>query len=42
MSFYIFNATDKFLTFNQIGAVRALPSSRFGAELTLPFSDFFY
>ncbi len=42
MSFYIFNATDKFLTFNQAASARVLPSSRFGAEVTLPFSDYFY
>ncbi len=41
MSFYIFNATDKFITFNSAGSLRALPSSRFGAELTLPFDDLF-
>ena len=41
MSFYIFNATDKFVTFNAAGSVRALPSSRFGAEMTLPLGDLF-
>jgi hypothetical protein len=36
LSFYVFNALDKLATFGGGGAVRALPSSRFGAELTLP------
>ena len=41
MSFYVFNATDKFVTFNNAGAIRALPSSRFGAEFTLPTGQLF-
>lgn len=40
LSFYAFNALDKMATFGG-GTVRALPSSRFGVELTLPSSMFF-
>ena len=40
LSFYAFNALDKMATFGG-GTVRALPSSRFGAELTLPTSMLF-
>jgi hypothetical protein len=40
LSFYIFNAFDKLATFGG-GTVRTLPSSRFGAELTVPTSAFF-
>jgi hypothetical protein len=39
LSFYVFNALDKLATFGGGGAVRALPSSRFGAELTLPLAS---
>jgi hypothetical protein len=39
LSFYIFNALDKLATFGS-GTVRALPSSRFGAELTIPTAMF--
>lgn len=35
LSFYVFNALDKLATFGG-GAVRTLPASRFGAELSLP------
>ena len=41
LSFYVFNALDKFVTFGSGGAVRALPSTRFGAELTVPTSQLF-
>jgi len=41
LSFYIFNALDKFITYGSGGSARALPSTRFGAELTLPTSDLF-
>jgi hypothetical protein len=41
LSFYVYNVTDKFLTISSGGAVRALPSSRFGAELTLPTTGLF-
>jgi hypothetical protein len=41
MSFYVFNLTDNFATFNSVALLRRLPSSRFGAELTLPTSEFF-
>jgi hypothetical protein len=37
LSLYFFNALDKLVTFGT-GVSRALPSSRFGAELTLPMS----
>lgn len=37
LSLYFFNALDKLVTFGT-GVARALPSSRFGAELTLPMS----
>jgi hypothetical protein len=35
LSFYVFNALDKLAVFGG-GSVRAVPSMRFGAELTLP------
>lgn len=41
LSFYVFNALDKFVTFGSSGSIRALPSTRFGAELTLPTSELF-
>ena len=41
LSFYVFNALDKFVTFGSGGSLRALPSTRFGAELTLPTSQLF-
>jgi hypothetical protein len=41
LSFYVFNALDKFLTFGTTGGVRALPSTRFGAELTMPTAQLF-
>lgn len=40
LSFYVFNALDKLATFGG-GAVRTLPASRFGAELTLPTAQLF-
>jgi len=40
LSFYVFNALDKLATFGS-GSVRSLPSSRFGAELTLPTGNLF-
>lgn len=40
LAFYVYNVTDKFLTFGG-GTVRALPSSRFGAEVTLPTAPLF-
>ena len=41
LSFYVYNVLDKLATFGAGGAVRALPASRFGAELTLPTADLF-
>jgi hypothetical protein len=41
LSFYVFNALDKLASFSAGGTVRALPSSRFGVELTLPTSMLF-
>ena len=41
LSFYVFNALDKFVTFGATGGARALPSTRFGAELTLPTRQLF-
>jgi hypothetical protein len=41
LSFYVYNVTDKFLTISGGGALRALPSSRFGAEVTLPTASLF-
>lgn len=41
LSFYVFNALDKFVTFGAGGGARALPSTRFGAELTLPTQQLF-
>jgi hypothetical protein len=41
LSFYVFNALDKFVTFGASGGARALPSTRFGAELTLPTRQLF-
>ncbi len=41
LSFYVYNVTDKFLTISGGGTVRALPSSRFGVELTLPTAGLF-
>ncbi len=41
LSFYVFNALDKFVTFGSGGSARALPSTRFGAELTVPTSEIF-
>jgi hypothetical protein len=38
LSFYFYNALDKLATFGG-GAVRVLPSSRFGAEVTMPMSE---
>jgi TonB dependent receptor/CarboxypepD_reg-like domain/TonB-dependent Receptor Plug Domain len=36
LSFYYYNVTDKFLTISGGGVIRALPTSRFGVELTVP------
>lgn len=41
LSFYVFNALDRFVTFGSSGSARALPSTRFGAELTIPTADLF-
>ncbi len=41
LSFYFYNLTDKFLTISGGGVIRALPSSRFGVELTLPTAGLF-
>lgn len=41
LSFYVFNVTDKFITLGSGGTARALPNSRFGAELTLPTASLF-
>ena len=41
LSFYVFNALDKFVTFGAGGTARALPSTRFGAELTIPTAELF-
>jgi ferric enterobactin receptor len=41
LSFYYYNLTDKFLTISGGGVIRALPTSRFGAELTVPTSRMF-
>jgi hypothetical protein len=41
LSFYVFNVLDKLANFGARGAVRALPSTRFGAELTLPTAALF-
>jgi len=41
LSFYIFNVLDKFVTYGSSGSIRALPSTRFGAELTIPTSELF-
>lgn len=41
LSFYVFNVTDKFFTFGSSGVVRSLPSTRFGAELTIPTAELF-
>ncbi len=41
LSFYVFNVLDRFATFGGTGSVRALPPTRFGAEFTLPTSEFF-
>ena len=38
LSFYVFNVLDKLATFGG-GVTRTLPSTRFGAELTLPTSE---
>jgi hypothetical protein len=35
LSFYVFNVLDKLAVFGG-GSVAAVPSSRFGAELTIP------
>jgi hypothetical protein len=41
LSFYFYNVTDKFITISGGGIIRALPSSRFGVELTLPTAGLF-
>ena len=41
LSFYVYNVLDKLATFGAGGAVRSIPASRFGAELTLPTADLF-
>ena len=41
LSFYVYNALDKFVTFGAGGTARALPSTRFGAELTIPTAELF-
>lgn len=40
ISFYVFNALDRSITFGN-GGVRALPATRFGAELTIPTDRWF-
>lgn len=41
LSFYYYNLTDKFLTISGGGVIRALPTSRFGAEVTIPTATLF-
>lgn len=41
LSFYVYNVTDKFITISGGGALRAMPASRFGAEVTLPTAPLF-
>lgn len=41
LSFYYYNLTDKFITISGGGVIRALPTSRFGAEVTIPTATLF-